>query len=115
MIREKLTKISIGNGITVLVLDVIWVVLSFLVDPETLSPASLLAVESIVSDFCFFVSFLLGLVGVIYTLIILPFCIKENKLQWIVGFLLNLISLVIPGILVAFIGFLIFCLTNPFA
>ena len=115
MIRDKLAKISIANGITVLVLDVIWVTLNILTNPETLSPAPLQAVVLVVYDFSFFFSFLLGLVGVIYTLIILPFCIKEHKLQWVAGFLLNLIALVIPGILVAFIGFFIFCLTNPFA
>ncbi|MCR4649174.1 MAG: hypothetical protein K5776_08870 [Lachnospiraceae bacterium] len=114
MAGKKLSDISIGNGITALVLVAIWLVLQTIFGPESTSPASLMAVETIIYDFSFFVSFILGLIGVIYSLIILPFCIKENKIRWVVGFALNLIALIIPGIVVFFLGFIIYCLTNPF-
>ncbi len=65
-----------------------------------------------------FMAIILTVVGIIYTLIILPFCIKDKKVRlWLVGFLLNLVSVilnVIPAIYLGFALFIYYCLMKIF-
>ena len=113
MAGKTLSNISIANGITALVLDAIWLILQALFSFS--EPTNEIETIIIVVNFiCYMGAFILGLVGSIYTLIVLPFCIKERKVMWLIGFVLNLAGMIIPGISLALILFLIFCFVNPF-
>ena len=101
---EKLANFSITNGITALIFCVTWLILSFCFNIDN-STGLLTIIYSLV----FFVAVILSVLGIIYTFIILPFCIKESKLKWFIGLVLNVVSFIPTGILVAFIGFIIYC------
>ena len=113
--KKVLPKILIGNAITVLALDSIWLITHLLQTQQMFSSSTSQAIALLLFDFGFFGAFVLGVIGFIFSLIIFPVCKKDSKLLWLLGFVLNLIGLLIPGVIVGFIGFFIFCLVNPFA
>ena len=113
--KKVLPKILIGNAITVLALDSIWLITHLLQTQQMFSSSTSQAIALLLFDFGFFGAFVLGVIGFIFSLIIFPLCKKDSKLLWLLGFVLNLIGLLIPGVIVGFIGFFIFCLVNPFA
>ena len=112
MAGKVLSSVSIANGITVLILDAIWLIDHLIFKDNMTTDLEIIAMAVFV--FCFFVSFILGLIGVIFSLIIIPFCIKENKARWLIGFILNLAAFLIPGVPGGIILFFIFGFVNPF-
>ena len=113
-----LSGLSIAIGTIALTLTGISFVYDKLVfdvrDPLTIDASNTPGLEA--AAIILFVQVILSIVGLIYSLIIAPICIIDHTVPpWIVGLLLNLLSLILniaPIIVFAVIVFLVYCFSK---